>query len=87
MRAFLIRYQDRVLYGTDFEVMPGHDPVELARRLEAVYARDWAYFATDRAVDEGGRSVEGLALPEPVLKRLFRENALHWIPGFGDGHQ
>jgi predicted TIM-barrel fold metal-dependent hydrolase len=86
VRAFLIRYQDRVLYGTDFEVMPGHDPDELARRLEGVYAHDWAYFATDRALDEGGRAVEGLALPEPVLRRIIRENALNWIPGLGDGH-
>ncbi len=83
VRAFLIRYQDRVLYGTDFEVMPGRDAAELARRLEGVYARDWAYFATDRATDESGRPVAGLALPEPVLKRLFRENALRWIPGLG----
>lgn len=84
VRAFLIRYQDRVLYGTDFEVMPGRDAAELARRLEAVYARDWAYFATDRATDEDGRPVAGLALPEPVLKQLFRENALRWIPGLGE---
>jgi predicted TIM-barrel fold metal-dependent hydrolase len=83
VRAFLIRYQDRVLYGTDFEVMPGRDAAELARRLEAVYARDWAYFATDRATDENGRPVAGLALPEPVLKQLFRTNALRWIPGLG----
>jgi hypothetical protein len=85
VRTFLIRYQDRVLYGTDFEVMQGHDADELARRLEAVYARDWAYFATDRALDENGRPVAGLALPEPALKRIFRENALHWIPGLGEG--
>jgi len=81
VRAFLIRYQDRVLYGTDMGIMPGQDPVETARRLELEYARDWAYFATGATVDFDGRKVEGLALPEPVLRRIFRENAIRWVPG------
>jgi predicted TIM-barrel fold metal-dependent hydrolase len=81
VRAFLVKYQDRVLYGTDMGIMPGQDAVATARRLEAEYARDWAYFATGGTVDFDGRKVEGLALPEPVLRRIFRENAVHWVPG------
>ena len=81
VRAFLVKYQDRVLYGTDMGIMPGQDPVKTARRLEAEYARDWAYFATGATVDFDGRKVEGLALPGAVLRRIFRENALHWVPG------
>ncbi len=81
VRAFFLRYPDRVLYGTDLGIMPGQDPEKVARRLEAEYARDWSYFATDGTVEVGGRAVRGLALPEPVLRRLFRENALHWVPG------
>jgi len=81
VRAFLVRYQDRVLYGTDMGIMPGQDAVETAQRLEREYARDWAYFATAATVEFGGRRVEGLALPAPVLRKLYRENALRWVPG------
>jgi predicted TIM-barrel fold metal-dependent hydrolase len=81
VRAFLIKYQDRVLYGTDMGIMPGQDPEATARRLEAEYSRDWAYFATGETIDVDGREVRGLALPEPVLRRIFRENALRWVPG------
>jgi predicted TIM-barrel fold metal-dependent hydrolase len=81
VRAFLIRYQDRVLYGTDLGLTPGLDVADAARRFEAEYARDWAYFATDRTIEHEGRTVKGLALPEPVLRRLFRENALRWVSG------
>ena len=81
VRAFLLRYPDRVLYGTDLAFLPGQDPVETARRFEREYARDWAYFATGETLEVDGWKVEGLALPAPVLRQVFRENALRWVPG------
>jgi predicted TIM-barrel fold metal-dependent hydrolase len=81
VRAFLIRYQDRVLYGTDIGILPGEDAVKVARKLEERYARDWAYFATAHEVEDEGHAVTGLALPPPVLRKLFRENAVRWVPG------
>jgi predicted TIM-barrel fold metal-dependent hydrolase len=81
VRDFLIRHQDRVLYGTDLSFLPGDDAAKTARKLEERYARDWAYFATAETIDTEGGKVVGLALPDSVLRRLFRENALHWIPG------
>ena len=81
VRDFLIRYQDRVLYGTDRGIMPGEDAAKVAQKLEATYARDWAYFATAQTIEDEGRRVAGLALPESVLRRLFRENAVRWVPG------
>lgn len=83
VRAFLVKYPDRVLYGTDLGLLPGQDPEAVARRLEAQYARDWRYFATGDTLDVDGRRVEGLALPEAVLRQLFRENAQRWVPGLG----
>ena len=78
VRAFLIKYQDRVLYGTDVGMIPGDDAAGVARKLEDRYARDWAYFATTQAIEDEGRTITGLGLPEPVLRKLFRENALAW---------
>jgi predicted TIM-barrel fold metal-dependent hydrolase len=81
VRAFLLRYPDRVLYGTDFGIQPDEDALKVARRLEADYARDWSYFATDTTLEVDGRQVRGLALPEEVLRQLFRDNALRWVRG------
>jgi hypothetical protein len=81
VRAFLIKYQDRVLYATDLDMMPWDKPEDAVKRWEAEYARDWKFFATDAPVVYQGHSIRGLALPQPVLRKLFRENALKWVPG------
>jgi predicted TIM-barrel fold metal-dependent hydrolase len=79
--SFLVRYADRVLYATDFAVVPGQDAAGAAKRLEAEYARDWAYFSTADTIEVDGRRVQGLALPAAVLRKIFRENARRWVPG------
>jgi predicted TIM-barrel fold metal-dependent hydrolase len=81
VRAFLMRHADRVLYGTDLGMMPDEDEAKVARKLEERYARDWAFFATAQTIEDEGRTIRGLALPEPVLRKLFRENAMRWVPG------
>ena len=81
VRAFLIKYQDRVLYGTDLDLLEGYNVAEKIRAMEKIYARDWKYFATDETVSDGGLTVQGLALPRPVLKKIFYDNAVKWVPG------
>ena len=81
VRAFLLRYQDRVLYATDLVAQPHDNPEQAAKRWAAEYERDWTYFATDRPVQFRDKTVTGLALPGPVLKKIFYENAARWVPG------
>jgi predicted TIM-barrel fold metal-dependent hydrolase len=69
VRAFLIKYQDRVLWGTDLMELKWDNPAATVANWQSAYAKDWQFFAGD------------LALPEPVLRKIFRENALRWIPG------
>jgi predicted TIM-barrel fold metal-dependent hydrolase len=69
VRAFVIRYQDRVLWGADMMELKWEDPSGAISRWESAYQREWEYYAKD------------LALPETVLRKIFRENALRWIPG------
>jgi predicted TIM-barrel fold metal-dependent hydrolase len=80
-RAFLLRHQDRILYGTDI-VWVGNQPEEMMlRQLEDTYDRDWKYLATGERLNVDGREVQGLELPEPVLRKIYSENALRWVPG------
>jgi predicted TIM-barrel fold metal-dependent hydrolase len=82
VREFLIKYQDRVLYATDFGLRDA-SPEAGARTLLAWHARDWEFFSGDARMDYQGRPTRGLALPEVVLRKIFRENARRWLPGIG----
>ena len=79
MRAFLIKFQDRVLYGTDLGYRPKGDSDSL-RDWESTYVRDWKFFSTNNTVEFQGRKVQGLQLPDTVLRKLYHDNAVHWIP-------
>jgi len=81
VRAFLIKYQDRILYGTDLGAMPKDDTERTLAEWTDTYARDWKFFATDQTVEYNGHNYQGLALPRPVLRKIFHDNAVHWLPG------
>lgn len=83
VQAFLIKYQDRVLYGTDLGYRPKGDSDDL-QDWESTYLRDWNFFATDQTVVFDGRKVQGLALPQSVLHKLYHDNAVRWFPGIVD---
>lgn len=80
VREFLTHYQDRILYATDFSLREA-EPAVAARSLRVVHDRDWAFFSSADPMEYDGKPTRGLALPEGVLRKLFRENALRWLPG------
>jgi predicted TIM-barrel fold metal-dependent hydrolase len=88
-RQFLVKYQDRILYGSDSIVLP--DPAEddeTWRSVNAAHEREWRFFATADVIRFGGgtstspaREAQGLELPESALRKIFRENSERWYPG------
>lgn len=80
--AFITKYQDRLIYGTDIDYSGGSE--DRIRELESVYANDWRFFATSDVIEYKGKPVKGLNLPEPVLRKIYRENAVKWFPGIVD---
>jgi predicted TIM-barrel fold metal-dependent hydrolase len=81
VRGFLMKYQDRILYGTDLDVLASANVAETLRDWHSTYARDWEYLATSDRVKVEDKQVLGLNLPQPVLEKIFRGNAMRWIPG------
>ena len=81
VRGFLLQYQDRILYGTDLEFLKDAAPQDAVKEWETQYAMDWRYFATKDVFEYSGHKVEGLGLPQAVLRKLYHANAVHWIPG------
>jgi predicted TIM-barrel fold metal-dependent hydrolase len=82
VRVFVLKYQDRILYGTDLHLYAGAtDSSAMAQAWERQYARDYRYFSTADKFVYQGHEVQGLNLPRPVLKKLYHDNAVRWIPG------
>ena len=79
--AFLIKYQDRVLYGTDLDLLADANLPDALTEWHSRYARDWKFLATGETLTVEGKQVRGLNLPQPVLQKMFRSNAIRWIPG------
>jgi hypothetical protein len=87
VRAFLIKYQDRVLYGTDIEFFEGETGHTAVEEWEKQLALDWRYFATADTFNYKGHTVQGLHLPSAVLDKLYHSNAVHWFPDIESSHQ
>ena len=91
VREFIIKYQDRLLYGTDFILRSPHaggsSTVDLQREIDNVYLNDWEYFTSDVALtqDDKVREYQGLDLPLKVLKKIYFENAMRAYPELGLG--
>lgn len=83
VRAFCIKYQDRILYGTDFVLRTADNLDGTLKRLEALYDSDYRYFSTgdDFTIEERTEPVKGLDLPPDVVKKIFITNAEMWYPG------
>lgn len=46
-RQFLMKYQDRILYGTDLAFFVGPDAAAAEKKWAEQYATDWAFFSSD----------------------------------------
>lgn len=77
VRDFFVKYQDRILYGTDLTENPGDDPVTTRQTADNVWRADWSYLATGatRHVDMLHADIEGLALPRGVIRKIYYDNA------------
>jgi predicted TIM-barrel fold metal-dependent hydrolase len=69
-RELFLRYQDRVMFGTDNEVTE-----ELYRNVFRWLETADEYFDYWGAPGQGRFEIYGLALPDPVLKKIYHENA------------
>ncbi|HEX4758486.1 MAG TPA: amidohydrolase family protein [Terracidiphilus sp.] len=81
MTAFILKYQDRLIYATDLS-FTDEDKLEGRMKFwELSYARDWRFLATTDTVEFEGAKGHGLALPKSVLRKIYHDNAVRWFPG------
>jgi predicted TIM-barrel fold metal-dependent hydrolase len=86
IREFFLKYQNRILFGSD------GNP---ARGVDEFWVPHWRFLETyDEHFDDpaqirsatgaplhGRWRISGIALPDPVLRKVYYENALRYLPG------
>lgn len=79
VRDFFMRYQDRIIYGTDVIDDGTLSDKELNDRFSDLWQRHWDFFASDKILTapEFEGEFKGLALPQEVLSKIFRDNAVN----------
>ncbi len=84
VRDFFIKYQDRILYGTDFAQYEGRKADELEKYMMDTWLNDWRYFNTDdeMIVPQLKEPVLGLKLPKEVVDKIYCQNAEKLFPAF-----
>jgi predicted TIM-barrel fold metal-dependent hydrolase len=82
VRGFLLRYQDRILYGSDEAYGPdGSDPQAVAA-VHAAWLQDWRFLTSAdlmRSADFA-QPFRGLQLPRTVIDKIYRHNAEALFP-------
>ena len=81
VRAFLIKYQDRICYGTDGGIRQPKGVDEIIKHWKYQYALSWKYFATDETFEYRGVKTQGLKLPMSVVRKIYHGNAARLFPG------
>jgi predicted TIM-barrel fold metal-dependent hydrolase len=94
VRDFFVKYQDRILFGTDSSALYGVRPDDEKAvkawqdRAARFYSRHLEYYETDRLglMEPYGWGKEwlritGVKLPPEVLKKFYHANAERLIPG------
>jgi len=81
VREFFIKYQDRILYGTDLADNESMTKEELEDNMESAWKRDWEYFVTDNEMESDliNSPFQGIKLPKEVVDKIFYENANTWF--------
>lgn len=77
---FFVRYQDRIIYGTDLEPQTNLAPQEVMNSAHEVWMMDWQYFATNETMSTPAvnGSFAGLNLPKGVIDKIYYSNAKSW---------
>lgn len=85
VRQFFIRFQDRLLYGTDADKYTAgrlptpEERAAFAASMEKMYRQEYQYYAGQGSMMIGKIKIECLNLPSEVLKKFYHQNAIKLV--------
>jgi predicted TIM-barrel fold metal-dependent hydrolase len=85
VRNFIIKYQDRLVYGTDHGIDAKSNPEGLKKSLHESRMHDWEYLTTadEMSSEDFPGKYTGLQLPKEVVNKIYHDNAKKWFPKLG----
>jgi hypothetical protein len=80
---FCIRYQDRLIYGTDRIADDSEPPAEAKKFIHEAWVQDWAFLTSSDTLRSSAfeGAFTGLKLPKTVVDKIYRTNAENWFRG------
>jgi predicted TIM-barrel fold metal-dependent hydrolase len=74
---FLMRYQDRILYGSDDSYGPADSDAHALADVHSGWVEDWRFLATSDRLHspDFAKSFQGMHLPREVVDKIYRRNA------------
>lgn len=83
VRNFFIKYQDRLLYGTDI-IDRGENKENFQNRMYETWLRDWEYLVTENEMTSNliNGKFSGLQLPKEVVNKIYAGNFKKWYKTF-----
>lgn len=82
VRAFFIKYQDRILYGTDEGSGNMDDPKIFKQKVHEQWLRDWNFLTGNENMSSWKVNgvFKSLHLPKEVVNKIYHENAERLFP-------
>ena len=82
VRQFLLRYQDRILYGSDEAYGPDDSDPKAVAAVHAAWLQDWRFLTSvdEMRSEDFAQSFRGLHLPRTVVDKIYRRNAEALFP-------
>jgi predicted TIM-barrel fold metal-dependent hydrolase len=82
VRRFLLRYQDRILYGSDDAYGPDDASAAAVEDIRRGWLDDWRFLTSADAMrsEDFAGAFSGLRLPKKVVDKIYRRNAQRLFP-------
>jgi predicted TIM-barrel fold metal-dependent hydrolase len=83
VRDFFIKYQDRILYGTDIGENEGAGE-DFKKQNHEIWLSHWEYFVSDNTLTSSliDGDFKGLKLPKEVIDKIYAKNTKKWYKSF-----
>lgn len=85
VKAFFEKYQDRIMFGTDYGTSSAQNEKTIEelkseeQNLDESYHRLWNYVSTKDSIAERGQKNVGLGLPVEVLNKFYYQNVVDFL--------
>jgi len=82
VREFFLKYQNRIIYGSDIIQEENIDPNEFKKEIHKKWFEDWKYLATAEFMQSADidEEFQGLALPHSVIQKIYKNNVEKLFP-------